>query len=104
MNNKKLSGKVIEIVLSSDLGNLSSLSVDKVAKELRMNPSFLSREFKKDTHILLSEYIRNEKIRRAELLLELSYDLKVGEISRMIGFETLHYFRKLFREKNFELI
>ena len=92
--------KVIEMILNSREGEMAELSVSTIASKINVHPTLLSRKFKEYTKILLSEYIRNERIKKAEILLKSRNDLKIDDISRMVGFESKWYFRKIFREKN----
>lgn len=100
MKHHNLAERVIKMILLSDLKELAKLSVNLIARKFDVNPDFLSRKFKEDTDFLLSDYIKLEKIRQAEKLLETRNDLNIADIAEMLGFSKPEYFRKYFKKKN----
>jgi two-component system, response regulator YesN len=75
----------------------SDLSLTRIAQEVSLNPSYLSRWYKQITGKGLSDYIQEVKIEKSkELLLTTSY--KVHEISEKIGFADPHYFFRFFKK------
>jgi AraC-like DNA-binding protein len=92
--------KIIEFILSARIDDFSQLNVGKIACEFNMKVSYISRKFKEETKMLLSKFIEYERIKRAEELLKIKNNIPIEEISRMIGFETCHHFRKKFKKKN----
>jgi len=73
--------------------------LDRLAAELFLSPSHLSRVFREETGATLTEYITARRLREACLLLSVS-TLPVGEIAPRIGFANVPYFVRLFR-RNF---
>jgi AraC-like DNA-binding protein len=98
--NDYLVEKIIEFILSTRIDDFSQLNVGKIAGEFNMKVSYLSRKFKEETKILLSKFIEYERLKRAEELLKIRRDTSIEEISKMVGFETCHHFRKKFKKKN----
>ncbi|WP_229750519.1 response regulator [Paenibacillus nasutitermitis] len=73
------------------------LSLVRLAEVSRLNPSYLSRLFKKVTGINLNAYIQETRLgKAAELLRESEY--KIYEISKMSGYDYPPYFTKIFRK------
>ncbi|WP_338551331.1 response regulator [Paenibacillus sp. KS-LC4] len=73
------------------------LSLSKIAKVVSLNPSYLSRWYKKHTGIALSEYINKVRVDKAKELLRIS-ELKIHEISNRLGFTDPHYFFRFFKK------
>jgi len=61
------------------------------------NPSYLSRLFKQERGINLSEYIDKCRIRRAKELLR-DGDLKVREVALLVGYDAAHSFTRFFKK------
>jgi two-component system response regulator YesN len=73
------------------------LSLNDIASIFGLSPNYLSLLFKKDSDIGFSEYITQKKISRAKVLIA-SSDLKIYEISDLLGFENAFYFSKVFKK------
>ncbi|MFD0712750.1 helix-turn-helix domain-containing protein [Paenibacillus sp. GCM10027626] len=73
------------------------LSLVRLAEVSRLNPSYLSRLFKRVTGINLNVYIQEARLNKAAELLRES-DYKIYEIARMAGYEYPPYFTKIFRK------
>jgi len=83
--------KVIDEGISGDL------DVNTIAGEMAMSVSSLYRKMKALTGVSTNEYIRKYKMQYAErLLLEGRYS--VSEISFMVGFNSVAYFRRCFKD------
>lgn len=65
--------------------------------EPELNPAYLSRLFRKETGMVLTDYILQEKMRRASELLVLS-DSSISEIADSLGYGNFSYFARLFRK------
>jgi AraC-like DNA-binding protein/quercetin dioxygenase-like cupin family protein/ligand-binding sensor protein len=73
-------------------------SLEELADYVSLNPSYLSRKFKKEVGQSLSKYINNLKVKKAkEMMLEGKYNFK--EISYKLNFSNQSYFNRVF--KNF---
>lgn len=75
----------------------SDLSLTRIAQEVSLNPSYLSRWYKQTTGKGLSDYIQGVKIEKGKELLQTS-SLKVHEISEKLGFTDPHYFFRFFKK------
>lgn len=87
--------KVKKIIME----NLSvEMSREELAKEVYMSPDYLTKLFKKETGMSLSEYIIHKRILLAQQLL-VSTDLSVVEIAQKAGFSYSSYFVRIFKKK-----
>lgn len=74
------------------------LTVSEIAKMIPVSSSYLSTLFRKNTGKHLVEYISAEKMKRAkEYIREGKYTFT--QISEMLGFNSIHYFSKLFKKQ-----
>ncbi|WP_287022346.1 helix-turn-helix domain-containing protein [Cohnella sp.] len=73
------------------------LSREELASYVYLNPAYLSRLFRKETGMVLTEYILREKMRRASELL-LASDRSISEIAESLGYGNFSYFARLFRK------
>lgn len=76
--------------------NYDIITVDKLSKSLHLNPSYLSRIFRKKEKISPKQYILNQKMERAKSLL--LTDLPLTEISSSVGFSDSLYFSRIFKQ------
>ena len=77
---------------------LTELSLKKVASDLYINDSYLSREFKKTYGVSFIEYISRKRIEASKKILK-ETDLKVYEVAEKIGFKDSHYFCICFKKQ-----
>ncbi|MBY0219058.1 helix-turn-helix domain-containing protein [Paenibacillus illinoisensis] len=73
------------------------LSLTRIAQEVSLNPSYLSRWYKRITGKGISEYIHDRRIERSKELL-LGSSCKMHEISAKVGFSDQHYFYRFFKK------
>ena len=86
--------KAIEyIILNFDC----ALSLNIVAEKINLNPSYLSREFKKETGLTITEYINNRRVEEAKFLIEQNIN-SITEIALMVGFANHNYFCTVFKQ------
>ena len=74
----------------------SQLNVNWLAKELGVNPSYLSRAFKEDFNCFLKEYIERAKMDKGEELL--SSGMPVKDVSCYLDYTNPSYFGRKFRK------
>jgi YesN/AraC family two-component response regulator len=75
-----------------------NISLQSVAKMMKMSPTYLGRIFKKNESISLAEYINEVRLKRAVELLE-NKNISVNEIWEKVGYANRSYFFKLFKSK-----
>lgn len=73
------------------------LSLTRIAQEVSLNPSYLSRWYKRTTGEGISDYILEKKVELSKELL-LGTTLKMHEISSQLGFSDQHYFFRFFKK------
>jgi AraC-like DNA-binding protein len=75
----------------------SQLSLSLIADKIEVNPSHLSRQFKKETNMTITEFINRKRVEEAKILIEQSNN-SITEISMMAGFESHNYFYAVFKQ------
>ncbi|MCF7933906.1 MAG: AraC family transcriptional regulator, partial [Spirochaetia bacterium] len=75
---------------------MHDISLETVAQELQMNPSYLSRVLTKDSGIGFSSYLTNLRIEKAIELMTGS-SLKLYEIAEAVGFNSSETFSRAFK-------
>ena len=72
------------------------LTLEKVAETVFLSPVYLSKIYKKEMGINFSDYVTQKRMERAKELLN-NRNLKVYEISELVGYKNLKYFYKIFK-------
>ncbi len=75
-----------------------NLTLKRIAKDVYVNESYLSRIFKKEMGESLIEYITRKRIEESKRLLDTT-DLKVYEIAERVGISDPHYFSICFKKQ-----
>ncbi|WP_338449963.1 helix-turn-helix transcriptional regulator [Niallia oryzisoli] len=86
--------KTVDYIMLN-LGN--NLSLNRIATEIHVNPSYLSRKFKEETQMNISEFINQKRIEEAKLYLRRG-NISVTDIAFLVGFNDLNYFSKVFKK------
>lgn len=87
--------KKAKILIENNFQN-SQLSLEYVADELGISRKHLSRVFKNETGITFIDYLINLKLNYSRNLL-VNTDLKIEEISSLMGYSTPQYFISRFK-------
>lgn len=74
-----------------------TISTKTLADLFHINPSHLSRQFKKEMKITLTEYIQNVRIEEAKYLIKLG-KYTMTEIAGLVGFNDSQYFSNIFKK------
>lgn len=96
------SGQFIEIIVQQAVQLINQnymkddLSLNSIASELLISPSYLSRNFTKLQGISLTSYLTCTRLENARRLLS-DTDLSIAEISAKSGYRDLFYFSKRFK-------
>lgn len=69
---------------------------DELAAHVYLNPAYLSRLFKKETGLSMSDVIIQERLQKAKQLLE-ETELKITDIAERVGYTSLGSFSNLFK-------
>ena len=75
----------------------SELSLKSLAFQLGFSSSYLSVLIKKELGLPFQDYLIQERMKKAKLLL-LTTDLKIYEIAEQVGFEDMNYFSQRFKQ------
>ena len=75
------------------------LTVDILAEEIQVSASYLSRAFRKELGVTVSNYIRDQKMERAEYFLRYT-DFSLIDIAAELSFSSQSHFIQLFRTRN----
>ena len=73
------------------------LSLKSLAFQLGFSSSYLSVLIKKELGLPFQDYLIQERMKKAKLLL-LTTDLKIYEIAEQVGFEDMNYFSQRFKQ------
>jgi two-component system, response regulator YesN len=74
------------------------LSLNRLAQTLGVHPSYLSRTFKKELGMTLTEYINKLRIEEAKYMLD-SSNASVATIALSVGYNDANYFSKVFQKR-----
>lgn len=89
-------GSEIKLAIQERLAD-SSLTLKSLSTQLGFSPNYLSVLIKKDLGLPFQDYLIQERLKKAKLLL-LTTDLKVYEIAEQVGFEDINYFSQRFKQ------
>lgn len=78
--------------------DMEQMSVSFLAEKADMSYSSFSKKIKAITNLTVTEFIKDIKMQEAETLL-LSGKHTVSEIASLVGYNSLAYFRKAFKDK-----
>ncbi|MEX1028887.1 MAG: AraC family transcriptional regulator [Paenibacillaceae bacterium] len=73
------------------------LSLVRLAELIYFNPSYLSRLFKQECGVNLSEYIEERRVKKAKELLK-THELKIAEVGARVGYDAPHSFTRFFKK------
>jgi len=99
-NNKQLPAwaKELKEIIQDQVDTNIVLSLKEISAELKVNPSYLSREFSKYFNNLgFGEYIRKQRIEKAILLIKDS-NYSLTEIAYLTGFSDQSHFTRIFKK------
>ncbi|MEK3751480.1 response regulator [Paenibacillus sp. FSL E2-8871] len=94
----EMSGTAVETIkrwISANYNQHADLNT--LANMVFLTPSYLSKLFKQETGLTLTDYITEIRLRKAKHLLKNAPDLKIHEIGAEVGYSDPAYFNKLFK-------
>lgn len=74
------------------------ISLNILAENVFLHPAYLSRVFKQETKITITEYLLSARIQKAKELL-MNTQHKVQDISTMVGIDSAVYFGRIFKKE-----
>src|SRR5690606_15901963 len=72
-------------------------SRERLAEQVYLNPAYLSRLFRRETGLSLTDYMVKLRMNKAKEQLE-SSNLKVSDIAYLVGYANFSHFSKLFKK------
>lgn len=98
MDGAEAYSKIVQQAIAYIASHLSEpLSLDQIAGEIPINPSYLSRTFKRETGHALTEYINVTRVERAKELLADGANLNY-QVAEQVGFRDPAYFSSIFKK------
>lgn len=98
MEEKRISDQVVQYIIKMSHEEFSSLTVGKLAQELGIDRTKMSKQFKRERNIKLETFLFQQRMGRAAVLLTSRKGITVKEVSETVGFGTVDYFIKKFKE------
>jgi two-component system, response regulator YesN len=74
------------------------LDLGKLAEQVYLTPSYLSKLFKQETGMTITDYAIKVRIEEAKELLRSRHDLKTYEVGERVGYPDSAYFAKIFKK------
>ena len=81
-------------IIAESVGDKISLA--QIARELKMNPTYLSEKFKQVTGITFVDYVAGTRFVIARILLQ-DPELRISDIAFGAGFQSLSQFNRVFK-------
>ena len=96
---KKLQQTLVEQAMEYIVANYAKdgLSLQDVASQIHVSPTYLSNIFKKARGINFSDFVLEVRMKKAMELLRNS-NLKAYEVAERIGYANVHYFSAIFKK------
>lgn len=95
---KKRADNIIDFLQGFIKENLDEdLSLVRLAEQVHLNPSYLSRIYKQETGRNLTEFIDSTRLTKAKNLLK-SENSRINDIARRVGYESATSFNRFFKK------
>lgn len=98
MKSENISDMVVEHILMRSNEELAKITVQDISNTLGMNPTHISRTFRKDKKFPLSVYLVKLKVLRAASTLRQDNNITVAELAKNMGFRTTGSFTRVFKQ------
>ena len=96
LQTKKLMQKVLKAI-NKNLNN-PDLNAEMIAAEVGISRVHLYRKLKELTNQSTRDFIRNIRLKQAEILLKSEKNYNMSEIAQLVGFNNTTYFSNAFKE------
>lgn len=93
--NERLVDEIREIIEKEYMNNIN---VNRIAQHVYLSPNYISQIFKKETGKTITDCLTHRRMEAAKDLLK-ETDLKIQQISEMVGYEDASYFSKVFKKQ-----
>ncbi|EKN69748.1 two-component response regulator [Neobacillus bataviensis LMG 21833] len=94
---QKNSNVIVEIEKYLQANFDRDVKLQEISNHFYISREYISRKFKQEFNINISDYIVNIRMERAKTLLKNS-EMKIYDIANMIGYQDDKYFRKVFKK------
>jgi two-component system response regulator YesN len=78
---------------------MKEISLTQLSEEFHVNPTYLSKLFKKVFGTSFVEYLHQIRINKSKFLLVNKNHITIEEISNQVGYNTQHYFSYVFKKR-----
>jgi two-component system, response regulator YesN len=96
--NKKDQADPVQISKQWIINHLGeNITIEKIAREIPMNPTYFCEYFKNQTGQTVLDYVTKMRVEKAKELL-ITTDLKIYDIAEEVGYSDTKYFSKLFKK------
>lgn len=75
------------------------LSLEEIAEEIFVNPSYLSKIFKKELGYSVVEFLTEIRLKKAKDMIDNHKELKLMDIAQKVGYNDQYYFSKCFKKQ-----
>lgn len=94
-NDRLITNSIIRTLTERIYG---TTTLDEVCSGVLFSKSYLKKLFKQNTGYSIMDYYTHLKIERAKILLK-DEDMSVSEIAERLGYSSIHYFSRVFKNK-----
>jgi two-component system response regulator YesN len=97
---KKRSAQLVEKAREFIEGNYwkPELTIEEVSERLFINPSYLSKIFKRDMKISMIEFLTDLRLKKAKEAMDATREMNIGQIAYKVGYTDSFYFSKVFKK------
>ncbi|HSV11405.1 MAG TPA: helix-turn-helix transcriptional regulator, partial [Hanamia sp.] len=96
LNQKSSFVETVKELINENIG-MQQLSREWLANAVFLHPDYISRLFKKETGLLISEYLQQQRIEYAKQLLSQT-NKSVTDIALAVGYSNISYFSTTFKK------
>lgn len=96
-NNQDYSHHIMRAVNHIQVNISKNLKASEIAKAIALSPDYLSRLFKKEMNITVTDYIHKEKIEIAKKFIKFS-DKSLTDIAYILNYSSPGHFTKIFKK------
>lgn len=96
-NNYEDSAIVKKAIQYINLNYQEDINLEKIARVLWVNPSYLSRQFKSKVGVSITDFTTSKRVFAAKNLL-ISTDLQISDVALSVGYGSIPYFNSVFKK------
>lgn len=77
----------------------TTLELNDLADHVYLSPNYLSKRFKDETGLTITQYIMQVRIQQAKTILKNHFELKTYEVGDRVGYSDSAYFNRIFKKE-----